>query len=237
MTLPAPASRLAPHASRLRENRPAVFLDRDGTLNIQVIRDGRPYPPQTLDEFRLFPDVPAACAQLAAAGYVLVVATNQPDVGRGTQSQAVVEAMHARLFQLVPSIARIEVCYAPGSSHAPHLPEDPRRKPAPGMLLDAARALDLDLSRSWMIGDRWRDIDCGQRAGVRTVFIDFGYTEELRSPPDYTVRSFAEAAAVILKSSPASIAPPGPARPASPLPAAPSHLRPHTSHLPDSCAP
>ncbi len=178
--------------------RPAIFLDRDGTLNVQVIRDGKPYPPQTLDEFRLFPDVPAACAQLAAAGYVLVVATNQPDVGRGTQSQAVVEAMHARLQQLVPSIALIEVCYAPGLDHAPDRPPDPRRKPSPGMLLDAALTLDLDLTRSWMIGDRWRDIDCGKRAGVRTIFIDYGYAEKLQAAPDFTVRTFAEAAATIL---------------------------------------
>jgi len=176
--------------------RPAVFLDRDGTLNVQVIRDGRPYPPQTVAEFRLFPDVPAACARLAAAGYVLVVATNQPDVGRGTQSQAVVEAMHARLGALIPDIARIEVCYAPGRGETP---ADPRRKPAPGMLLDAARDLGLDLGRSWMIGDRWRDIDCGRRAGVRTVFIDFSYAEELRAAPDFTVRSFAEAADIILQ--------------------------------------
>jgi D-glycero-D-manno-heptose 1,7-bisphosphate phosphatase len=75
------------------------------------------------------------------------------------------------------------------------------------MLLDAARDLDLDLTRSWMVGDRWRDIDCGKRAGVRTVFIDFGYTEELRSPPDFTVKNFAEAAAVILRSSSPTIRP------------------------------
>ena len=178
------------------ELRPAIFLDRDGTLNVQVIRDGKPYPPQSLEEFRLFPDVPDACAKLAAAGYVLVVATNQPDVGRGTQSQAVVESMHTRLQALVPSIARIEACYAPGKGETP---PDPRRKPAPGMLLDAARDLRLDLTRSWMVGDRWRDVDCGKRAGVRTVFIDFGYAEELRESPDFTVKSFAEAAAVILQ--------------------------------------
>jgi len=181
-----------------RSGFPAVFLDRDGTLNVQVVRDGKPYPPQSLEEFRLFPDVPAGCARLAAAGYVLVVATNQPDVGRGTQLQSVVEAMHASLQQLVPSIARIEVCYAPGLDKSS--PPDPRRKPEPGMLLDAASDLGLDLTRSWMIGDRWRDIDCGQRAGVRTVFIDFGYAEELRAKPDFTVRSFGEAAAVILNS-------------------------------------
>jgi D-glycero-D-manno-heptose 1,7-bisphosphate phosphatase len=127
---------------------------------------------------------------------VLVVATNQPDVGRGTQAQEVVEAMHARLQQLVPQLARIEVCYAAGrAGDAP----DRRRKPEPGMLLDAAADLGLDLARSWMIGDRWRDIDCGQRAGVRTVFIDFGYAEELRAAPDFTVRSFGEAADTILR--------------------------------------
>ncbi len=173
--------------------RPAVFLDRDGTLNRQVIRDGKPYPPQTVDEFKLFDGVPAACGELAAAGYILVVATNQPDVGRGTQSQAVVEAMHAMLQSLVPSLSRIEVCYAPGLGKT-----DRRRKPEPGMLLDAAAALGLDLKRSWMVGDRWRDIDCGQRAGVRTVFIDFGYAEELRAAPNFRVTSFPEAAATIL---------------------------------------
>ncbi|PTX92592.1 HAD-IIIA family hydrolase [Opitutus sp. ER46] len=181
---------------------PAVFLDRDGTLNRQVVREGKPYPPQTLAQFELFPGVPDACAQLAAAGFVLVVATNQPDVGRGTQSQAVVESMHARLRQLVPAISRVEVCYAPGLDKT--APPDRRRKPLPGMLHDAAGALNLDLTRSWMVGDRWRDIDCGQRAGVRTVFIDFGYAEELRAAPDFIVKSFSAAAAVILRETAAS---------------------------------
>jgi D-glycero-D-manno-heptose 1,7-bisphosphate phosphatase len=176
--------------------RPAIFLDRDGTLNRQVIRAGKPYPPATLAEFELFPGVPEACAALAAAGYVLVVATNQPDVGRGTQSAAVVDAMHAGLRRLIPFLSHIEVCYAPGQG-VDH-PANYRRKPAPGMLTDAALLLDLDLGRSWMVGDRWRDIDCGQRAGVRTVFIDFGYAEALRAPPDFTVRTFPEAAHAIL---------------------------------------
>jgi D-glycero-D-manno-heptose 1,7-bisphosphate phosphatase len=176
--------------------RPAVFLDRDGTLNRQVVRAGRPFPPDRLEDFVLFDDVPAACRSLKNAGYALVVATNQPDVGRGVQDQAVVEGMHTRLLRLVPEIDRVEVCYAPGQGIT-H-PDDRRRKPEPGMLLDAARVLDLDLSKSWMVGDRWRDIDCGRRAGVRTVFIDFGYAEELQAAPEFTVRSFAEAARIIL---------------------------------------
>ena len=174
--------------------RPAVFLDRDGTLNVQVIRDGKPYAPRGVAEFQLFPDVPGACQRLKAAGYALVVATNQPDVGRGDVPQAEVEAMHARLRTLLPELDRIEVCYDPGRGEVSR-----RRKPEPGMLLDAAAALGLDLKRCWMIGDRWRDIDCGRRAGVRTVFIDWGYTEELDAPPDFTVKSFGAAADVILR--------------------------------------
>jgi D-glycero-D-manno-heptose 1,7-bisphosphate phosphatase len=176
--------------------RPAVFLDRDGTLNVPVVRDGLPFPPATASEFKLFDGAAAACRALHAAGYVLVVATNQPDVGRGTLTRATVEDMHATLLELIPEIARIEVCYAPGQGQKS--PEDYRRKPETGMLVDAAAALGLDLKRSWLIGDRWRDVDCGHRAGVRTVFIDLGYREELKSPPDHTVRSIAEAAAIVI---------------------------------------
>ncbi len=147
-----------------------------------------------MDEFRLFPGAPEACRRLKAAGFALVVATNQPDVGRGALAQAVVEAMHAKLQSLVPEIDRIEVCYDSGLGEVSR-----RRKPEPGMLLDAAAALGLDLTRSWMIGDRWRDVDCGRRAGVRTVFIDFSYREELDASPEFTVKSFDEAADLILK--------------------------------------
>ncbi|MDX2187063.1 MAG: HAD-IIIA family hydrolase [Opitutaceae bacterium] len=175
--------------------KPAVFLDRDGTLNRQVIRDGKPYPPQAVDQFELFPDVPAGCKALASAGFVLVVVTNQPDVGRGDQSREAVEAMNARLLSLVPEISRIEVCYDPGRGEASR-----RRKPEPGMVIDAASALGIDLALSWMVGDRWRDIDCGKRAGLRTVFIDFGYAEELRERPDHIVKTFTGAVECILKS-------------------------------------
>ena len=72
------------------------------------------------------------------------------------------------------------------------------RKPAPVLLLRAARELGLDPARSWMVGDRWRDVDCGKNAGCRTVFIDCGYAEELRATPDFTVCSFADAVDIIL---------------------------------------
>ena len=173
--------------------RPAVFLDRDGTLNAAVVRAGKPYPPATVAEFALLPGVAEGCARMKSAGYVLVVATNQPDVGRGTQTRAAVEAIHARMCELLP-IERVEVSYDTGRENPPSA----FRKPAPGLLLRAARELGLDPARSWMVGDRWRDVDCGKNAGCRTVFIDCGYAEELRTPPDFTVRNFAGAVDIIL---------------------------------------
>ena len=173
--------------------RPAVFLDRDGTLNVQMVRDGMPYAPVRLEDFRLFEGAPEACRALKAAGYALVVATNQPDVGRGEVAQSVIESMHAVLLERIPEIERIEFSYDPGRGE-----KSRRRKPEPGMLLDAAAALGLDLSRSWMIGDRWRDVECGRRAGVRTVFIDFGYLDEVGSVPDFTVKSIHEAVAIVI---------------------------------------
>ena len=175
--------------------RPAVFLDRDGTLNVQIVREGKPYAPEKASDFHLYDGVTEACRALKAAGFALVVATNQPDVGRGLVAKEVIEAMHERLMQLIPEIDRVEVSYDPGKGEVA-----PRRKPGPGMLLDAARDLGLDLGRSWMVGDRWRDIECGKNAGVRTVFIDYGYSDEYDTKPEFTVKSFPEAVAAILKS-------------------------------------
>ena len=161
----------------------AVFLDRDGVINRAVVRDGRPYPPASVAEFELLPGVAEACAELKAAGFLLVVATNQPDVGRGTQRREDVEAMHAKMCAALP-LDRVEVCYDPGQGQPSEF-----RKPAPGMLLRAARELGIDLARSFMVGDRWRDIDCGAAAGCRTVFIDCGYDEQLRAAPDFRAAS------------------------------------------------
>lgn len=171
----------------------AVFLDRDGVINRAVVRDGKPFPPATVAEFELLPGVEEACARLKAAGWLLIVATNQPDVGRGTQRREEVEAMHAAMSARLP-IDRVEVSYDPGQG----VPSE-FRKPAPGMLLRAARELDIDLARSWMIGDRWRDIDCGAAAGCRTIFIDYGYNEKLRAEPDFRVKNLSEAADLILQ--------------------------------------
>jgi D-glycero-D-manno-heptose 1,7-bisphosphate phosphatase len=173
----------------------AVFLDRDGVLNRPVVRDGTPFPPARLEEFEIYPEVVKGCAQLKEAGFLLVVVTNQPDVGRGTQTREVIEAMHAYLRTAIPALDAIEVCFHAGVAQGE--PCD-CRKPKPGMLLRAAVAHDIDLSRSFVIGDRWRDVDCAHAAGCRAIFIDHGYRETLKEKPEFTVFNFSEAVRAIL---------------------------------------
>jgi len=174
----------------------AVFLDRDGVINQPKVIAGKPYPPLSIDEFVIIKGVEEACHKLKAAGFTLVVATNQPDVGRGTLKHDVVDAIHEHMIRMLP-IDHVEVCFHPGKGAS----DCECRKPKPGMLLHAARELNISLTQSWMVGDRWRDIDCGHTAGVRTVFIDYGYDEPLKQQPHFRARSLREAAEVILKNS------------------------------------
>jgi D-glycero-D-manno-heptose 1,7-bisphosphate phosphatase len=172
--------------------RPAVFLDRDGVLDAPVIRSGRPYPPASLDELRVLDGVPEACSDLAAAGLALVCITNQPDIARGTQVPETVAAINDRLRRLL-SLDEVVVC--------PHDDADDCecRKPRPGMILDAAGRLDLNLARSVTVGDRWRDVEAGRAAGTSTVFIDWGYDEPRPEAPDLVVRDFKEAVPWIIE--------------------------------------
>ena len=151
--------------------RPAVFLDRDGVLNDSVVRDGVPRPPHSVAEFRLLPGVVEACASLRAAGFALVVVTNQPDIARGLLTREAVDAINARLAELV-ELDEICVC--------PHDDGDncECRKPRPGMLLGAGKRLSLDMGGSVCVGDRWRDVEAAKGAGVTAVHVDRGYREE-----------------------------------------------------------
>jgi D-glycero-D-manno-heptose 1,7-bisphosphate phosphatase len=169
----------------------AVFLDRDGVINASVVRDGKPYPPASVDELELLPGVPEALAALKRAGFVLLVVTNQPDVARGTQTREAVDAIHARMSAELPLDA-IYACLHDDADHCAC------RKPAPGMLVNGAAEWGIELGASFLVGDRWRDIAAGEAAGCRTVFIDYGYNE--RQPPtfDAKVTSLAEAANWIL---------------------------------------
>ena len=175
--------------------RPAVFLDRDGVINRALVRDGKPFPPASLEEFEILPQVASSLLDLKTHGFALFVITNQPDVARGTQTRAAVEGMHEVLASSLP-IDDIFVCYHDDNDQCGC------RKPQPGLLLEAQRKHGIDLSRSFVVGDRWRDIDAGRNAGCKTVLIDYGYRERKPAqPPDATVRSLREAADWIIRSS------------------------------------
>ena len=171
----------------------AVFLDRDGVLNEFFLRDGTPRPPAGLDELAIYPDAADALRRLKQAGYLLIVVTNQPDIARGTQTRAAVDEINAALGAALP-IDEFLVCAHDDADGCTC------RKPKPGMVLEAAARHTVNLGQSFLIGDRWRDIDCGAAAGARTVFIERGYGE--RAPdhaPDFVAESLRAAADWILK--------------------------------------
>jgi D-glycero-D-manno-heptose 1,7-bisphosphate phosphatase len=176
--------------------RRAVFLDRDGVLNRVVIRNGMPHPASSLDDFELYADVADGCARLKAANFLLIVITNQPDVGRGIQSRKTVEAMHSKMQSALPLLDRIEVCYHGGGRYAQSCD---CRKPRPGLIRRAAAELNINPKQSYVIGDRWRDIDCARAAGCRAIFIERGYREALRERPDFTVANFNDAVNAVLR--------------------------------------
>jgi transaldolase len=170
----------------------AVFLDRDGVLNEPLVRDGKPYPPRDPGEFRIRSEAAAALGRLKDRGFLLIVVTNQPDVARGAQQRSAVEEMNRSLVAALP-LDDCLVCWHDDADGCRC------RKPRPGLLLQAAERFGIDLTRSFLIGDRWRDIDAGSAAGCRTVLIDLGYRERPPSnAPDAKVASLDAAAAWIL---------------------------------------
>jgi D-glycero-D-manno-heptose 1,7-bisphosphate phosphatase len=171
--------------------RRAVFLDRDGVINRAVVRNGKPYPPANIAEMEILPGVSDALAALHHAGFMLIVVTNQPDVARGTTPMAVVEEINSYLSSCLP-IDEFRTCYHDSGDDCEC------RKPLPGALLAAAKQHDIDLEGSYMIGDRWRDTEAGQRAGCKTIFIDYGYAEKQPESINFRVRSLEEAAQIIL---------------------------------------
>ena len=179
------------HHPLLITQRRAVFLDRDGVINRCEVRGGKPYAPRRLQDFRLLPGVGAAVRALKDAGFLIIVVTNQPDIGNGLVDGSVVDAMHDRLRRKLP-VDEIKVC--------PHR-QDAKcacRKPRPGMLLEAAKYWRINARRSFLVGDRWGDIIAGQALGCYTVFIDRGYAEPRQATPDGYASSLPAAARLIL---------------------------------------
>ena len=172
--------------------RRAVFLDRDGVLNRALVREGKPYPPADLAELEILPGVADALVALRRAGFLLLVVTNQPDVARGTLPAATLANIHKHLLSTL-ALDQIYVCPHDNADHCTC------RKPLPGMLLTAAQEWSVDLTTSFMVGDRWRDIEAGRQAGCTTVLIDYNYREKLCSEPDKRVTALQEAAEWILR--------------------------------------
>ena len=170
----------------------AVFLDRDGVINANLERDRRPFAPTTLAEFHFLPGVDASIRRLKDAGFIVIVVTNQPDVANGITPRATVDAMHAEVRARL-AVDDIEVCFHTDAENCAC------RKPKPGMLLAAATKYGIDLKRSWMVGDRWRDVDAGRAAGCSTVFIDYGYIQDQPVLADRISFSLAEATEYILQ--------------------------------------
>lgn len=171
--------------------RRAVFLDRDGVINSSIVRNGKPYPPETIEEFRYLPGVEASVNKLRAAGFLIIVVTNQPDVAKGIQKKSVIELMHTKMMD--DGICDdIHICF--------HVDEDNCccRKPKPGMLINAAQKWGICLNQSYLVGDRWRDIEAGKSVNCFTYFVDYHYQELSPRNPDAVVASLEVATKDIL---------------------------------------
>jgi D-glycero-D-manno-heptose 1,7-bisphosphate phosphatase len=165
-------------------SRRAVFIDRDGVILHSPVEGGVPRPPRGDAEFAYLPGVGEALGLIRAASLVPVVVTNQPDVVRGLTSRTQVEAFHERL-RLDHGLVHVYTCFHDDDGCA-------CRKPAPGLLQQAAQDLDLSLPASFMIGDRWRDIEAGRRASCTTLLVRHPYSGD--ASPDVSVSSLLEAA-------------------------------------------
>ena len=171
----------------------ALFLDRDGVLNRSLVQDGKPFAPTLLADFEFLPGVQEALSLAKSAGFMNIIVTNQPDLRTGKIDPEQFHLIQERCISEL-EIDDIKFC--------PHVAADhcDCRKPLPGMLVNAAKEHGIDLARSYMIGDRWRDIECGQAAGCKTnFFIDYGYDEKKPEPPYTLVRNLGEAVQIILE--------------------------------------
>ncbi len=170
----------------------AVFLDRDGVINHAPVIGGKPSSPLSLDQMEFLPGVGEGIQALNQAGFRIIVVTNQPDVANGVQTLEGVETMHRKILELF-AVDAIKVCY--------HTDEDgcSCRKPKPGMLLEAADEWDISLEQSYMVGDRWRDVEAGRAAGCTTILVETDY-DEPRAEPHAAVKSLLEASNLILNS-------------------------------------
>ncbi len=168
----------------------AIFLDRDGVINHSSVKDGKPYPPASLKDFVIYADAICALTELKQREFLLIIVTNQPDIGRGTQDIAIVNQMHQKIMSTLP-VDHIEMETDEFSDSY---------KPKPGMFLNAVKLFDINLSKSYMIGDRWRDIGAGMNAGCyKNILIDRDYSEDMVFKPDYVCYTLTQAKKYIIE--------------------------------------
>ena len=167
-------------------------MDRDGVLNVSLVKNGRPYPPNHLSQVIIIDGVMESVKLLRGKGYEIVVVTNQPDVARGITSKSEVETINKYLGDEI-GIDYFYTCFHDDGDDCEC------RKPKNALLRLAADDLNLDLNSSIMVGDRWRDIAAGQSVGCACYFIDYSYSERKPIEPYYSVTSLIEATQRILR--------------------------------------
>ena len=169
-----------------------VFLDRDGVLNKAIVRNGKPFPPANDKEFEVLEGVEEALILLRNSNFKIIVVTNQPDLSRGKITLEQVNHFHSILQEKL-NIHDFYIC--------PHddFHECLCRKPKPGLITKSALENKVDLSNSYLVGDRWRDIEAGQSAGCKCFYISSGYKERLPLEPYLEVQSLLEASKIILE--------------------------------------
>ena len=168
----------------------AIFLDRDGVINHPVVKDGKPYPPVSLEDFVIYDDALNVLSELKQQKFLLIVVTNQPDINRGTQDIATVNQMHHKIMCTLP-IDHIEMAIDEMSYDY---------KPKPGMFLNAVKLFGINLAQSYMIGDRWRDIGAGINAGCyKNILLDRVYSKDMIFKPDYVCSTLTQAKKYIIE--------------------------------------
>ena len=176
----------------MKKKNKAIFLDRDGILNKVIIRRGKPSSPWNLKDFKLLSHIEKYLKTLNEIGFLNIVFTNQPDVKRGYLKVEDLEKMHKIIAEKLP-VDEITFC--------PHDDKDncSCRKPTPGLIFEAAKKWSLDLKNSFVIGDNWKDVLAGKKAGCKTILIRRNYNKNLKDSYNFEARNLKEAVEIIKK--------------------------------------
>jgi D-glycero-D-manno-heptose 1,7-bisphosphate phosphatase len=170
----------------------AIFLDRDGVIDKVITRKGKISCPRKLKEFKILPNVKKCLKIFKEMGFLNIIVTNQPDISRGFLKRENLEKMHRVIMKRLP-VDEIKVC--------PHDNKDncSCRKPKPGLILEAVKKWSIDLKKSYLIGDSWKDIEAGKTAGLKTLLIRRKYNKDLKENYNFEARNLKDAVEIIKK--------------------------------------